>query len=51
MKGVTKYWLDIAEYDLETAKGLIQLESYIYAVFLYHKKTENLFQWLKQWIR
>jgi HEPN domain-containing protein len=37
-----EYWLDIAEYDLETARAMQQSERYLYTVFMWQQALEKL---------
>jgi HEPN domain-containing protein len=36
-----KYWLDIAEYDLDTAKSLLESGRYLYVGFMCHQVIEK----------
>ncbi len=52
-----EHWLDIAEYDLETAAAMQNSARYLYTVFMcqqakettqdFLSKTQEIFQWLK----
>jgi HEPN domain-containing protein len=37
-----KYWLELAEYDLETAKAMLQTERYLYVGFMCHQTAEKI---------
>ncbi len=37
-----KYWIDIAEYDLETAKAMFQTKRYLYVGFMCHQSIEKI---------
>jgi HEPN domain-containing protein len=37
-----KYWLDIAEYDLETAKAMLKTKRYLYVGFMCHQVIEKI---------
>jgi HEPN domain-containing protein len=37
-----KYWLEIAEYDLETAKAMIKTGRYLYVGFMCHQVIEKV---------
>lgn len=37
-----RYWLDIAEYDLETAKAMLSTKRYLYVGFMCHQVIEKL---------
>lgn len=36
-----KYWIDLAEYDLETAKALLETKRYLYVGFMCHQTIEK----------
>jgi HEPN domain-containing protein len=36
------YWIDIAEYDLETAKAMLKTKRYLYVVFMCHQVLEKM---------
>jgi HEPN domain-containing protein len=38
------YWLDIAEYDLETAKAMLESRRYLYVGFMCHQAVEKAFK-------
>jgi len=42
MKETTKYWLEVAEYDMETAKGLLNIGRYLYVAFMCHQALEKI---------
>jgi HEPN domain-containing protein len=37
-----QYWIEISEYDLETAKSLIQVKRYLYVGFMCHQSIEKI---------
>ena len=37
-----KYWLDLADYDLETAKALLQSKRFLYVGFMCHQAIEKV---------
>ena len=37
----TSYWLELAEYDLETARAMIETERYRYVGFMCHQVIEK----------
>ncbi|MCD6334551.1 MAG: HEPN domain-containing protein [Candidatus Latescibacteria bacterium] len=37
-----EYWLDIAEYDLETAKSMFKSRRYLYTVFMCQQALEKI---------
>ncbi len=39
-------WVDIAEYDLETAEAMLTTKRYLYVGFMI-RKTKELSQWIK----
>ena len=36
------YWIDIAEYDLETAKAMLKTKRYLYVAFMCHQVSEKI---------
>lgn len=38
----TKYWLEIAEYDLETAQAMLDSRRFIYVGFMCHQSIEKV---------
>ena len=41
MKENAKYWLDIADYDIETAKAMLKTSRYLYVGFMCHQVIEK----------
>lgn len=41
MDDKTSYWLEIAEYDLETGKAMLQTGRYLYVGFMCHQVVEK----------
>lgn len=41
MDGKTSYWLEIAEYDLETARVMLETGRYLYVGFMCHQVVEK----------
>ena len=41
MNDKTRYWLEIAEYNLETAKAMLDTGRYLYVVFMCHQVIEK----------
>lgn len=37
-----KYWMDLAQYDLETAKAMNQTKRYLYVGFMCHQAMEKI---------
>lgn len=37
-----QYWIEIAEYDLETAKAMIETKRYLYVGFMCHQTIEKV---------
>lgn len=35
------YWIDLAEYDLETAKAMLDTKRYLYVGFMSHQTIEK----------
>lgn len=42
MNKVTKQWLQIAEYDLETARAMLKTGRYLYVAYMCHQSLEKL---------
>lgn len=42
MKEQTEKWVEQAEYDLETAKAMLQTKRYVYVVFMCHLTLEKM---------
>ena len=38
----TQYWIDLAEYDLETARAMLEKSRYLYVGFMCHQSIEKL---------
>lgn len=43
MEPKIKYWIDLSEYDLETAKAMLQTKRYLYVGFMCHQAVEKAF--------
>ncbi len=41
MNSKSEYWIEIAEYDLETAKAMLQTKRYLYVGFMCHQSIEK----------
>lgn len=39
-----KYWIELSEYDLETAKAMLRSERYLYVGFMCHQTIEKAFK-------
>ena len=37
-----RYWKELAEYDLETAKAMLETKRYLYVGFMCHQATEKI---------
>lgn len=42
MKDKVMYWIEIAEYDLETAEAMLNTKRYLYVGFMCHQTVEKL---------
>ena len=42
MDDKTKYWIDRAEYDFETAKAMLETKRYLYVGFMCHQVIEKM---------
>ena len=41
MNDRTEYWIDLANYDIETAKAMLQTGRYLYVGFMCHQVIEK----------
>lgn len=41
MEEKVRYWLEIAEYDLETARAMLETGRYLYVGFMCHQVVEK----------
>jgi len=41
MDNKSTYWLDLADYDIETAQAMLQTGRYLYVGFMCHQTTEK----------
>lgn len=41
MNSRSQYWWDLAEYDLETAKAMLETKRYVYVGFMCHQAAEK----------
>lgn len=39
-----KYWIDISDYDLETAEAMLKSKRYLYVGFMCHQTIEKIFK-------
>lgn len=39
-----KYWLELSEYDLDTAVAMLQTQRYLYVGFMCHQSAEKAFK-------
>ncbi len=39
-----KYWLELSDYDLETAEAMLQSKRYLYVGFMSHQANEKIFK-------
>ena len=44
MNDKIKYWLELSEYDLETAKAMLTSKRYLYVGFMCHQAIEKIFK-------
>ena len=38
------YWVELSDYDLETAEGMMQIRKYLYVGFMCHQAIEKIFK-------
>ncbi len=44
MNNKIKYWIDISDYDLETAEAMYKSKRYLYVGFMCHQTIEKIFK-------
>ena len=44
MKDKTEYWVELSDYDLETAEALLKSERFLYVGFMCHQTIEKIFK-------
>ncbi|MFA5419742.1 MAG: HEPN domain-containing protein [Bacteroidales bacterium] len=44
MESTIRYWIDISDYDLETAEAMLQSKRYLYVGFMCHQTIEKAFK-------
>lgn len=44
MKDKIKYWIDLSDYDLETAQAMLSTERFLYVGFMCHQAIEKIFK-------
>ena len=44
MDDKTQYWIEISDYDLETAEAMFQSKRYLYVGFMCHQAIEKIFK-------
>ena len=44
MDDKAQYWIEISDYDLETAEAMLQSERYLYVGFMCHQAIEKIFK-------
>ena len=44
MKDTVKYWVDLSDYDLETAEAMLLSGRYLYVGFMCHQTVEKVFK-------
>ncbi len=42
MEGKAKYWVELSDYDLETAEAMLQSKRYLYVGFMCHQSIEKI---------
>ncbi len=46
MKNKINYWIDLSDYDLETAEAMLRSKRYLYVGFMCHQTVE-----IQKWIK
>ncbi len=44
MDSKIKYWIDLSDYDLDTAEAMLQSKRYLYVGFMCHQSIEKSFK-------
>lgn len=44
MENKIKYWIELSDYDLETAEAMLQSKRYLYVGFMCHQTIEKAFK-------
>lgn len=44
MDDKVKYWLELSDYDVETALAMLNGKRYLYVGFMCHQTIENIFK-------
>ena len=44
MDSKVKYWIDLSDYDLETAEAMLDSKRYLYVGFMCHRSVEKSFK-------
>ena len=44
MEDKIKYWVDLSDYDLETAKAMLETKRFLYVGFMCHQAIEKIFK-------
>lgn len=44
MQKHTKYWIDLSDYDMETAEAMLKSKRYLYVGFMCHQAIEKIFK-------
>jgi HEPN domain-containing protein len=39
-----QYWIQLSDYDMETAEGMLQIKRYLYVGFMCHQAIEKIFK-------
>ena len=44
MENNTKYWVELSDYDIETAEAMLKTKRYLYVGFMCHQTIEKIFK-------
>lgn len=44
MSSQMNYWIELSEYDLETAEAMLKSKRYLYVGFMAHQAIEKIFK-------
>lgn len=44
MEDITEYWVELSDYDLETAEAMLESKRFLYVGFMCHQTIEKIFK-------
>ena len=46
-----RYWMELSEYDLDTAKAMLDTKRFLYVAFMCHQCIEKIMKAYYQWVK